>query len=335
MLRNLTRWGRNVRDSVITAPRFVAVNTSTAINRQLQSRDMTDEVLANQTNLTTRQSTGSIGHAITAGLEFSSERSLNYARTGPTAPTADLYHPNPNDPYPGPIVRSGAFTDGTAMSTAAYAFDTVTIGSHLELTGGVRWDRFDVDYTSTAIGGVATPFARVDTMTSGRAGAIYKPRPEGSIYVGWGTSFNPSAEGLSLAAANVALEPEKTRNIEAGTKWDLMRQQLSATAAIFRTDKTNARTPGVNPGDPPTVLAGKQRVSGVEFGISGRIRRWWTAIANYSHMNSTIEQSNTAAEVNQNLALDAGEHALAVDDVRLAGRRRRRRRRAVHGQRVP
>ena len=28
------------------------VNTSTAINRQLQSRDMTDEIVANQTNLT-------------------------------------------------------------------------------------------------------------------------------------------------------------------------------------------------------------------------------------------------------------------------------------------
>ena len=95
MVRNLTRWGRNVRDSVITAPRFAAVNTSTAINRQLQSRDMTDEVLANQTNLTSRVSTGSVGHAITAGMEFSSESSVNYARTGPTAPTADLVSPEP------------------------------------------------------------------------------------------------------------------------------------------------------------------------------------------------------------------------------------------------
>jgi catecholate siderophore receptor len=311
VVRNLTRWGRNVRDSVITAPRFASVNTSTALNRQLQSRDMTDDILANQTNLTTRVSTGSIAHAIVAGVEVSSENSVNYARTGPTAPTADLYHPNPNEPYPGPIVRSGASTDGTAHSTAVYAFDTLSIGSHLELTGGLRWDRFAVDYVSTAVTGVATPFERTDTMTSGRAGIVYKPRPEGSLYVGYGTSFNPSAEGLSLAAANVDLEPEKTRNIEAGTKWDLMRQQLSMTAAIFRTDKTNARTPGVNPGDPPTVLAGRQRVSGVEFGVSGRVRRWWTAIVNYAHMRSTIEASNTAAELDQNLALTPA-HTLSL-----------------------
>jgi catecholate siderophore receptor len=303
VVRNLTRWGKNVRDSVITAPRFVAVNTSTAINRQLQSRDMVDDILANQTNLTSRFATGPLTHAATAGVEFSSEQSLNYSRSGPTAPTADLYNPNPMDPYPGPIVRTGASTDGKANSAAAYAFDTVNIGSHLELTGGLRWDRFAVDYTSIAVGGVPTSFERTDTMTSGRAGVIYKPRTEGSIYLGYGTSFNPSAEGLSLAAGNILLEPEKSKNLELGTKWDLLRQQLSATAAIFRTEKTNARTPGVNPGDPPTVLAGEQSVSGFEVGISGRLRSWWTAIANYSHMNSTIEESNVAAELNQNLAL--------------------------------
>ena len=302
-LRNLTRWGQNVRDSVITAPRFVAVNTSTDINRQLQSRDMTDRILANQTNLTTRFPTGRVQHAVVTGLEFSTEFSENYARTGPAAPTADLFIPNPFDPYAGPIVRTGARTTGSADSIAAYAFDTVNLGSHLELTGGLRWDRFSVDYQSVAVTGEATPFERTDTMTSGRAGIIYKPRPEGSIYLGYGTSFNPSAEGLSLSAANVLLEPEKSTNYELGTKWDLFRQQLSATAAIFRTHKTNARTPGVNAGDPPTVLAGRQSVAGFEVGISGRIRRWWTAIANYANMHSSIDASNTAGELDNNLAL--------------------------------
>jgi catecholate siderophore receptor len=311
LVRNLSRWGRNVRDSVITAPRFAAVNTGTAINRQLQSRDMTDGVLANHTNLTTRLKTGPVAHAVSAGVELAAESSVNYGRSGPAAPTADLYNPDPLAPYSGPIVRTGAKTDGTATSLAAYAFDTLHLGSRWELTGGLRWDRFDVDYTSTAVDGVATDFERTDTMTSGRAGAIFKPRDYGSVYVGYGTSFNPSAEGLSLTAANVNLEPEKTRNVEAGTKWDLMRQQLSVTGALFRTEKTNARTPGINPGDPPTVLGGRQRVEGFELGVSGRIRSWWTAIANYARMRSTIEQSNTAGEQDQNLALTP-EHTLSL-----------------------
>ncbi|MGH6720144.1 MAG: TonB-dependent receptor, partial [Alphaproteobacteria bacterium] len=309
-LRTVARWGRNLRDSVITAPRFVAVNASTDISRQLQSRDMKDLILASQTSVTSRFDTGPVAHAVAAGVELSTESSTNYARTGPTAPTADLYAPNPDDPYPGPIVRSGARTRGTADSVSAYAFDTLHLGARWELSGGLRWERFAVDYEALATTGDVTPFARTDTMTSGRAGAVFKPRAEGSLYVGVGTSFNPSAEGLSLTAANVTLEPEKTRNVEVGTKWDLFRQQLSATAALFRTEKTNARTPGVNPGDPPTVLAGEQRVSGVELGLSGRVRRWWTLLANYAHMRSTIAASNTSAELDQNLALTP-EHSLS------------------------
>ena len=119
VLRNLTRWGRNVRDSVITSPRFAAVNTSTALNRRMQSRDMTDDIVANQTNLTTRFATASVQHSVAAGLEVSSENSINHARSAPDAPTADLFHPNPDDPFVGPISRTGAKTDGHAVSTAA------------------------------------------------------------------------------------------------------------------------------------------------------------------------------------------------------------------------
>jgi catecholate siderophore receptor len=117
-LRNLTRYGQTTRDSVITAPRFASVNTSTAINRQLQSRDMTDDIVANQTNVTARFGPASMPHALVAGAEFAREGSENFARTGPAAPTADLYHPNPNAPYLGPIARTGARTKASAHSAA-------------------------------------------------------------------------------------------------------------------------------------------------------------------------------------------------------------------------
>jgi catecholate siderophore receptor len=310
-IRNLTRYGTTSRDSVITAPRFAAVNTSTAINRQLQSRDMVDDIVANQTNLTLRVPTGGVAHAIATGVEIASERSENFLRTGPTAPVADLFSPNPNDPYSGPIVRTGARNTGTATSAAVYAFDTATIGTRWQLSGGLRWDRFDVDYESLAATGATTVFERTDDMISWRGGAVYKPRVNGSVYFGYGSSFNPSAEGLSLSATTVGLEPEKTRTIEIGTKWDVAREQLSLTAAVFRTEKTNARTPGLNPGDPPTVLAGKQRVSGLELGVSGRITGAWTAFGAYSFMRSDIAASNTAAELENALALTPA-HTLSL-----------------------
>ena len=139
------------------------------------------------------------------------------------------------------------------------------------MTGGLRWDRFDVDYDRVAVDGVVTPFERTDDMVSWRAGVVYKPRPNGSIYLGYGTSFNPSAEGLALSAAHRRRSSRRrrgaSRSAPSGT---CCGERLSLTAAVFRTEKTNARTPGINPGDPPTVLAGEQRVDGVELGVSGQ-----------------------------------------------------------------
>ena len=303
-LRNQLRYGRNYRDSVITAPRFVSASSPTQytqINRQLQSRDMTDTVLSNQTSLQARFATGRVDHAIAAGVEFGREGSTNYLRTGPTAPLADLFDPNPDAPYPGPITRSGAVNDGDADSAAAYAFDTVHIGQSWELSGGLRYDHFKTSYTSTAVTGVVTPFGRSDDMLSWRAGAIYKPKPFGSIYAGVGTSFNPSAEGLSLAANNVNLDPEKTVSYEVGSKWDLYANRLSLTGAIFRTEKTNARTPGVDPGDPPLVLDGQQNLNGVELRVYGSFQHA-TLFAGYAHMKSKIEASNTVGEEGSALA---------------------------------
>ncbi|MCA1584550.1 MAG: TonB-dependent receptor [Acidobacteria bacterium] len=156
---------------------------------------MEDDIVANHTNLTIRVRTGRLAHAVASGLELTQEASENFARTGPTAPSTDLYEPNPSDPYTGPIVRSGASTAGVASGTAGYLFDTVTLGSDVELTGGLRWDRFDVESRAITIDGVVTELGRTDHMLSWRGGAVYKPRPFGSIYVGLGTSFNPSAEG--------------------------------------------------------------------------------------------------------------------------------------------
>ena len=310
-LRNLTRYGRNDRDSVITTPRFVSVNTSTDINRQLQSRDMVDAIAANQTGLIARFGTGTLAHAVSAGFEVSRESSENFARSGPTAPTADLFEPDWTQPYPGPISRTGASTDGTADSVSLYAFDTVRLTEQWELTGGLRWDHFAVDSESTAITGDVTPLGRSDTMTSWRGGAVYKPRPNGSVYLGYATAFNPSAEGLSLSAATVLLDPEQTRNFELGTKWDVMGGRLSLNTAGFRTEKTNARTPGLNPGDPPTVLAGEQSVNGVELGASGRITNRWSVLSGYAFMESEIEESNTGLELGNALALTP-EHTLSL-----------------------
>jgi catecholate siderophore receptor len=126
---------------------------------------------------------------------------------------------------------------------------------------------------------------------------VYKPAQDGSLYVSYGTSLNPSLEGLSYQTANTAIEPEKTYTVEGGAKWDLLGSRLSVSGAVFSVRKTNARTPGLLPDDPPQVLDGKQRVNGVEVGVTGRLSRDWQVYGAYTFMDSEITESNNPAEV--------------------------------------
>ena len=311
-LRSLVRFGRTRRDSLITAPRFES-NASTAVRRtDWKSRDQSDAILAHQTDLTSRFSTGRLRHTVVTGIEVARETSENWNRAelNPAAPSTDLFSPNPGDAYTSRLVRDGAVTDATATSAAGYAVDTVEVGK-VQINGGLRFDRFDLDYLSRTAANVDTRLERTDEMVSWRGSVVFKPQPEGSIYAGAGTSLNPSTEGLSLTTSTVSVAPERTRSFETGTKWDVLGGRLGMNAAAFHTIKSNARTPGINPGDPPTVLQGEHVVSGVEVGANGSVTSRWQLFGSYTFMHSEITRSNTAAELGREFA-NTPDHSLSL-----------------------
>ena len=78
---------------------------------------------------------------------------------------------------------------------------------------------------------------------------------------------------ISISAANESVDPEKNRSYEVGGKWDLLDGNLSLTAALFRIEKTDARTEDPITGD--VVLAGETRTDGAELGFTGRILPNW------------------------------------------------------------
>jgi catecholate siderophore receptor len=303
--RNLTRYGSTARDSAITAPR--------PPNRQLQRRTMTNENLANQTSLTAFVGQGSLRHEIVAGLDLSREQTGNQNSSQTTnQPATDLVHPDPSQRPLGPMPANSGNPSHTRLNqVGVYAFDTAHLGSQWQVTGGLRWDSVDVDYDLTTLTtGEVTAIAASDSMVSWRAAVVYKPRANGSVYLGIGTSFNPSVDAAATGAAlstaptaanNPNLAPEETRNLEVGSKWDMASGRLSLTGAIFRTEKVNARTRNLT--SDPFILSGRHRVAGVELGISGSLTSRWTALGSYAFMDSKIAASANAAEEGQNMTL--------------------------------
>lgn len=323
-LRNFTRYSSSSRESAITSPRFASVNTNTLINRQLQRREIENELWANQTDLTIRFNTGSLAHTVVTGVEYVREEqdSRNSSQTY-NQPQTDLFNPDPGDrPFgPMPSITRRVLTNGvssftgipnsaTSDTASAWLFDTVAIGKRWEVTGGARFDRLEADYESGS-----DSFSRTDDMLSWRAALVYKPVEIGSIYAGYGTAFNPSIDGsvgaFALTEANQSLDPEETGTFELGTKWDLLDERLSLSAAVFRTDKTNART--VDPTDPDaiTVLDGEQRVEGFEVGLAGKITESWSIFGGYTYLSSEIRDSRNPEEIGKELS-NTPENSLSL-----------------------
>lgn len=122
---------------------------------------------------------------------------------------------------------------------------------------------------------------------------MFNPLPNGSIYAAWSTSSNPvgetSGEGADgLTAANDNLSPERNRNYEIGTKWDFFDARLGLNAAIFRTEKTNAR---VLEADGTTSNVGETRVDGFELGVTGQLTPKWNMFASYTYLDGEVVDS--------------------------------------------
>ena len=310
-LANTTRYGYAIRDSIYSAPRFAVIpsdppttNTGLLVNPQTQSRDTVDKILLNQSNVFAKFETGSVRHSAIAGFEVSEEKSRNQLRAVTAGTPTDIFDPDPERPWDGTIVDvPGDIVRAKADTVAAYVFDTAYLSEQFLVTGGVRWEQNKSEFHPAPSQTTLADIERKDDYVTWRAGLTYKPIPTLSLYVGAGTSVNPSIENLTQTnptEAQGALKPEHSRTYEVGAKWDGFGGRLLLTTALFRTDKTNARTPGL-PGEPDMVLDGEQRVDGFEFGATGRITENWQVIASYTYLDSEVIDSNTPTEVGNRL----------------------------------
>ena len=289
-----TRYGRSSRGSLATPPRF-AGNDTTDINRELRSWRTEDDIWSSQTNLRAVFDTGSVQHAVVTGMDLSHEANVRQNGRASNIRTT-LLNPDPHWANTEPVAWGG-IGDVAGNTVALYAFDTMSLGPQWDVTGGFRWERFGVEGVSTR----DEHLDRVDTMPSPRVAVAYKPRNNGSFYVSYGTSLNPTLEGLAYSAGGRSgtpdIEPEKTYMLETGSKWELAGGRLLLSGSLFRVEKTNARTPGILPDDPPLVLQGRQRASGVELGATGSINRAWSLFAAYTYLDGRILESNRDFEV--------------------------------------
>jgi len=269
--------------------------------------------LTNQTDVTWRVQTGPIGHILIAGAEFGRQTSdlgrFNnpFNKNNNFVPETSLLNPNSNEFQPPEGLSSQQNT--TAYTSAGYLTDTMQIGPYVDVIGGIRYDRFAASYNQyTFASGATLHLDHTDHVTSPRGALVIKPTDALSFYFSYGTSFDPSAEALTLTTKTAGLAPVKAKTYETGAKTSWLGGALNLNAAVFHTEVDNAQT---NDPDNPTVttLAGNQRVEGFELGATGYITPAWEIYAGYTYLDPKTTASGTAAYVGkvlQNVARNSG-----------------------------
>lgn len=272
--------------------------------------------LTEQAELSGKWRTFGIEHALVTGVETAWENSTPLFENTTGVPTVSLLNPPRRQPFPG-TAFARLYSETPAQSIGAYGVDTVTLDPQWELTLGLRWDQFVSSFHSTTYATVpnvpqAAPsflnppasaaIKAVDAMATYRAGLVYKPVENGSLYFSHGTSFNPSAESLSqltsgrtLGTQNALLPPEKNRSFEIGAKWQFWSARLETTAALFRLEKENARIPSAVPG--VNILGGSQQVDGFELSFNGAITEQWHARAAFAYLDSHVTATATGGSI--------------------------------------
>jgi catecholate siderophore receptor len=258
----------------------------------------------NQTDVTRAARTGRVRHMLLFGGEVGRQRNQNLRNTGyfeNTAVSVMVPLADPSTTLPVTYRQSATDANNRVRTHvgAAYVQDQAEISRFVQVIGGVRFDRFDLQFDNNRNG---EALRRVDHLVSPRAGVVLKPFASASIYSSVTRSYLPSSgdQFASLTAITQQMKPEQFTNYEIGAKWDAT-PDLALTTALYRLDRTNTRAN--DPNDPTRIVqTGSQRTDGYEFGINGTITGAWKIAGGYAHQDAFVTSATTAARAGAQVA---------------------------------
>jgi catecholate siderophore receptor len=267
----------------------------------------------NQTDVTFHALTGSVLHTVAAGFELGHQRTENFRNTGyytGTSTTISVPFAAPTVSTPIEFRQSASDADNNATATVAagYVQDQLAFSERWLMIAGARYEYFDLRFDDNRS---SADLSRADAMISPRAGLLFKPAENASLYASYSVSFLPGSgdQFSSLTATSQTLKPEQFTNYEIGAKWDA-RPTLSFTVAGYSLDRSKTTAP--DPKDPTRrVQTGSQRTMGVEFGATGSITDRWHIVGGLAFQRAEITSTTASAPEGATPAL-VPERALSV-----------------------
>ena len=153
----------------------------------------------------------------------------------------------------------------TDTQQAAIFIDSVLqISDQLSLVLGGRYDDIEFDRYDLAIGGSpASSFDADFSEFTWRAGLVYQPTEQMSIYAQMSTAADPVTSPISISSGNKDFDLATGRQYEIGLKQQLLQGRAEYTLAYFDIEKEDILTR--LPASTITEQIGQQSSDGIEF----------------------------------------------------------------------
>lgn len=248
-------------------------------------------------NLVAELEAGNVKHTILYGAEYIDSASENDRKI--PSPTPISF------PVTGRNVAGTGFNAGGLQTTATsleslkddtstdltvfslYAQDEIELTDQLTVVLGARFDSFEIEVTDNKDS--AKSGSQKDEEFTPRAGIIYKPEENISLYASYSQTFLPQSgeqfAELYSKQDSTGLDPSEYSNIEAGVKWDVS-DTYNVTAAIFQIDEDLVRDDG------NSVEIYSNEIEGVEVQALRRISDQWVVSAGYTYLDGTDNINN-------------------------------------------
>ncbi|MFA0440587.1 TonB-dependent receptor [Vibrio sp. 10N.286.49.C2] len=165
-----------------------------------------------------------------------------------------------------------------------YAQDLITLNDQWQALIGGRYDWYYADGQNPS--GATVSGANDSQSFSPKAGLIFHPSYNGSIYANYSESFNPVSNVVNDDNSITERTPENSRQYELGTKWELMDNRLLLTGAVFDIEKKNISITenGI------TTQNGIQHHQGAEAGAQGQISDKWFVMASGMYLDANFDK---------------------------------------------
>ena len=309
------------------------------------------EYFGNQLSLLSNREIGGFDHELVLGLEYTDQSVLNgvydrdtagapncwRVRRGSASPSHCIYDADGgvveglNDLLRRHIRKGESDSDWSIETIAASVMDTVELTDQWTVFGGVRYDyydyetlaNFDPDGRNGPLPRTPTEFTDSDGFWNGHLGVTWSFIPEANAYASFSSATNinggESDVGTSCGYGGICVadldsglgDPEQTRNLEFGAKWNPLGGKLLATAAVFQITKSDVfeSASGDSYSVQGTLNTGKNRVEGIELGLSGNLTEKLSTQAGFALMRSEVLKSVNPDNVGKPLANFADKSA--------------------------